>query len=190
MFTAFVTISGEYADGTHDYIDVSLSRDFDTIHDALRWYEHVHVSPFGITAYALHASNPDLVRIEAEYDIYEDGKPIEDCDWFFSEAIWCPRDEHDRSATYRGHATSITLTYDDAIAYLFEHYRDFISQKATIDLLKDSRSRNWVKREQRELLGLVLGFNKALYMVCDKFNAPEYEVRADLQRLYDSIAGR
>ena len=92
MFTAFVTISGEYSDGIHDYIDILLRHDFDSFDDALRWYESVHVKPWGVLAETIHRNNHDLVRSEAEYDIYEDGAPIWDDGWFINETIWSKED--------------------------------------------------------------------------------------------------
>lgn len=88
MFKAFVTISGEFPDTTHDYLDISLERDFDTFDEALRWYESVNVKRWGALAMAIHANHPELTQIEAEYDIYEDGEPVGDLDWFVNEAIW------------------------------------------------------------------------------------------------------
>lgn len=88
MFTAFVTISGESPDTTWDYLDVVFRREFESFDDARRCYEGLYVKPWGAIAHSLHALYPDLVQIEAEYDIYEDGEPVGDLDWFVNEAIW------------------------------------------------------------------------------------------------------
>ena len=88
MFTAFVTISGEFPDTTWDYLDITFRREFESFDDARRCYEGLHVKPCGAIANSLHALFPDLTQIEAEYDIYEDGEPVGDLDWFVNEAIW------------------------------------------------------------------------------------------------------
>ena len=92
MFHAFVTISGEFPDTTWDYLDILLERYFDSFEDAVRWYQHLWVKPFGTFAMTVHAMHPELTQIEAEYDIYEqvgDGwEPVGDLDWFSNEAIW------------------------------------------------------------------------------------------------------
>ena len=88
MFHAFVTISGEFPDTSWDYLDILLEREFDNFDDARRWYEHLWVKPWGAVAMALHANHPELTQIEAEYDIYDDGEPVGDLDWFVHEAIW------------------------------------------------------------------------------------------------------
>ena len=89
MFQAFVTISGEFPDTTWDYIDVYLmSPEYETFEEAERWYERVYVERWGTVALTLHANHPELTQIEAEYDIYEDGDPVGDLDWFVNEAIW------------------------------------------------------------------------------------------------------
>lgn len=87
MFTAFVTISGEFPDGYWDYLDIVFRREFETLEEARRCYEVLHVKRWGAIAHSLHALFPELTQIEAEYDIYEDGRPIDD-DWFVNEAIW------------------------------------------------------------------------------------------------------
>lgn len=89
MFQAFVTISGEWPDATHDYIDVYLmSPEYEALEEAERWYEHSNVKRYGAVAMALHANHPELTQIEAEYDIYEDGEPVNDLYYFYNEAIW------------------------------------------------------------------------------------------------------
>lgn len=88
MFKAFVTISGEDPDTTWNYLDIFFERDFETFDEARRFYESLHVKPWGAVAHSLHALFPELIQIEAEYDIYEDGEPVDGCDWFINEAIW------------------------------------------------------------------------------------------------------
>lgn len=88
MFKAFVTISGCGEDECYDYLNLSLEREFDTFDDALRFYRQLYVQPWGTLALHLHNKNPDLVQIEAEYDIYEDNEPVGDVEWFVNEAIW------------------------------------------------------------------------------------------------------
>lgn len=92
MFTAHVTISGEFPDGRWDYIDVCLDGEFGTFDDARRWYENVYVQPRGSVAMMLHANHPELIQIEAEYNICEDGEPVDDDDWFINNAIWWKED--------------------------------------------------------------------------------------------------
>ncbi len=92
MFTAFVTISGEFPDGHYDYLDILLERHFDTFEEAVRWYEHLNVKRWGAMAMAIHANHPELTQIEAEYDIYDDHGPVGDTDWFVNEAIWWKED--------------------------------------------------------------------------------------------------
>lgn len=88
MFTAFVTISGEFPDGHWDYLDIVFRREFETFDEARRCYDGLGVKRWGAIAHSLHALYPELTQIEAEYDIYEDGEPIDDGDWFVNEAIW------------------------------------------------------------------------------------------------------
>ena len=97
-YQAFVTIAGQYEDTSWNYIDVLLeSPEYDSIDDAERWHEAHHVKPWGAVAIALHANHPELVLIEAEYDIYEDGEPgcydgLSVEDYYYNEALWW-RDE-------------------------------------------------------------------------------------------------
>lgn len=92
MFKAFVTISGENTEGYYNYLDISLEREFERFGDARRWYERLCVKPWGTLAMTIHANHPELTQIEAEYDIYEDGEPVDGCDWFINEAIWWKED--------------------------------------------------------------------------------------------------
>ena len=92
MFTAFVTISGEFPDGHWDYVDICTELEFETLDEAIRCHECLHVKRWGAIAYSLHALFPELTQIEAEYDIYEDGEPVGDLDWFVNEAIWWKED--------------------------------------------------------------------------------------------------
>lgn len=88
MFEAFVTISACGEDECYDYLDLYNSREFDKFEDAVRWYEYVDVRRWGTLALYLHYKHPELTQIEAEYDIYEDGEPVNDIEWFVNEAIW------------------------------------------------------------------------------------------------------
>ena len=92
MYQAFVTISGMDEDTSWNYLEVSLkSPEYETFEEAKRWYDAVNVPRFGAVAMALHANNPDLIQIEAEYDIYCDGEPVYAGlfdDYFINEAIW------------------------------------------------------------------------------------------------------
>lgn len=92
MFTAFVTISGEFPDGHWDYLDYCMEFEFETLDEARHCYEVLNVKRFGAIAYSLHALYPELTQIEAEYSIYEDNCPIGDDDWFVNEAIWWKED--------------------------------------------------------------------------------------------------
>lgn len=88
MYKAFVTISACGEDECYDYLDLYNSREFDKFEDAVRWYEYVDVRRCGTLALYLHYKHPELTQIEAEYDIYEDGEPVNDIEWFVNEAIW------------------------------------------------------------------------------------------------------
>lgn len=94
MFHAFVTLTGCGEDECYDYLypETICGGFFDTFEEALRFYERLYVRPFGTIATYAHASHPDLVQIEAEYDIYEKvgdyWEPVGDVRWFVNEAIW------------------------------------------------------------------------------------------------------
>lgn len=92
MFHAFVTITGEDPDTTWNYLDIFFERDFETFDEARCFYESLRVKPWGAIAHSLHALFPELIQIEAEYDIYENNEPVDGCDWFINEAIWWKED--------------------------------------------------------------------------------------------------
>ena len=96
-YQVFVTISGMFEDGQWNYLDVLLESPlYDTFDEAERWYDAMHVKPFGAMAVALHANHPECRLIEAEYDIYSlaDGFMDDfDTDWFYNESIWWADDE-------------------------------------------------------------------------------------------------
>ena len=88
-YQAFVTISGQYDDGSWNYIDVLLeSPMYDSLDDAERWYDAHHVKPCGFLAMALHANHPELVIMQAEYDIYPYPDNYISDDHFYMETIW------------------------------------------------------------------------------------------------------
>lgn len=94
MFHAFVTISGCGEDECYDYLypDAVMEGYFETFDEALRFYDRLGIKRFGAIAMAAHASHPELVQIEAEYDIYEmvgdQWEPVGDVRWFVNDAIW------------------------------------------------------------------------------------------------------
>ena len=94
-FYAFVTISGCGDDECYDYIysNTVCEGFFDTFEEAHRFYANLYIKPFGAIAHYIHATHPDLVQIEAEYDIYQllDNGELDPCGgtrWFINDSIW------------------------------------------------------------------------------------------------------
>lgn len=86
-YRAYVTLMGELEDTTMDFLDLYMELESDDYDEVRRFYDAVYVQPWGALAYALHASHPEYVRIEADYDI-EDTTDYDRMDDYYIESIW------------------------------------------------------------------------------------------------------